>query len=51
MYAVGQQAACSGMLFNARTGEVQVCHVNDPQRAMRFLLALSNFKYDGTVVE
>jgi hypothetical protein len=37
---------CRGMLYNARTGEMEVCSIQ-ARNAMDFLLDISQFKYNG----
>jgi hypothetical protein len=37
---------CSGMLYNARTGEKEICRMQASD-AMAFLLEISHFKYNG----
>ena len=37
---------CRGMLYNARTGEKEICTIN-ARDAMDFLLDISQFKYNG----
>jgi len=40
------KSGCRGMLYNARTGEREVCFL-DGSSAMKFLLDISQFKYNG----
>ena len=37
---------CRGMLYNARTGEMEICTIQS-RKAMDFLLDISQFKYNG----
>eukprot|EP01052_Picozoa_sp_SAG31_P012721 SAG31_NODE_749_length_12378_cov_8.688818_6_plen_982_part_00 len=47
LYAEERGQVCSGMLYNVRTDEVEVCKVR-PEDALELLLDLSVFKYNGT---
>jgi len=40
------RSECSGMLYNARTGEIEICSIQ-ARNAKRFLLDISQFKYNG----
>ena len=41
-----RRSECSGMLYNARTGEIEICSIQTKD-AKQFLLDLSQFKYNG----
>jgi hypothetical protein len=41
-----RRSECSGMLYNARTGEIEICTVQTKD-AKQFLLDISQFKYNG----
>jgi hypothetical protein len=40
------RAECRGMLYNARTGEIEICSI-ESNKAQQFLLDISQFKYNG----
>jgi len=40
------RSECSGMLYNARTGEIEICSIQ-ARNAKQFLLDISQFKYNG----
>jgi hypothetical protein len=41
-----RRSECSGMLYNARTGEIEICSIQTKD-AKQFLLDISQFKYNG----
>uniref|UniRef100_A0A7S4QXW9 DNA helicase n=1 Tax=Ditylum brightwellii TaxID=49249 RepID=A0A7S4QXW9_9STRA len=47
LLAVERNKTSVGMLYNARTEEMEICQI-EPQRAKDFLIDTSWFKYDGT---
>lgn len=46
LHAVERGQACSGMLYNARTGELEVCRI-ESSVAENFLLDIAQFKFNG----
>jgi hypothetical protein len=47
LLSIEYKRSCSGMLYNARTGELEVCSIL-LERAESFLLDISQFKKNGT---
>eukprot|EP00547_Thalassionema_nitzschioides_P011158 CAMPEP_0194263180 /NCGR_PEP_ID=MMETSP0158-20130606/46923_1 /TAXON_ID=33649 /ORGANISM="Thalassionema nitzschioides, Strain L26-B" /LENGTH=1016 /DNA_ID=CAMNT_0039003359 /DNA_START=275 /DNA_END=3325 /DNA_ORIENTATION=+ len=47
MLALEADKSCTGMLYNARTEEMEICRM-ELKRAKDFLLDISRFKFDGT---
>ena len=46
LYSLESNNACKGMLYNVRTGEIEICSIQACD-AMPFLLDISQFKYNG----
>lgn len=45
-YHDNDRFVCNGMLYNARTGETEICSIKT-REAINFLLDISQFKYNG----
>ena len=50
LFSLEKKTSCSGMLYNARTGEVEICSI-EAHNAKRFLYDIASFKHSGTEVE
>ena len=48
LQSIEKDRACSGMLYNARTEELEICKI-DSSNAFRFLTDLSRFKQSGSL--
>lgn len=46
LLALEEGKDCSGMLYNARTGELEICHIKE-SAAEAFLLDIAQFKFNG----
>jgi len=47
LLSIEYDRSCSGILYNARTGELEICSI-ELKIATEFLLSISQFKMDGT---